>query len=676
MMTAEEKNWKAAFCREHWPSECEHILRIAEDAAGQTYLFDLPWDMEQTTEPVAFEGRIDWQHMPEGDPEFIYQFNRHRYWICLGQAMALTGDERYAAAFVKELLSWLSDNPITPERVKTTWRTIEAGIRGEHWVKAMEYFKESAAVTEEVRRAFIQGLVRHGEYLMEHNAHFSDKSNWGVLESHGLFVIGTALGKGGSFEAWYQAYREETDGSGERPEQYVKEALCRLERELQLQVMEDGTHWEQSPMYHNEVLRCVLEVLRAGGAAGRELPEILYEKAGDMAYANLMWIKPDHTQPCTGDSDKTDLRDVMTPAALLLEDPVLKACGYPVLDFESVWDFTREEAARYEALEAKTPETTFMALPDSGSWCLRSGWGRESNYFRFKNGSVGGGHGHFDKLHMELCVCGEDVLIDPGRYTYVDGPLRRGLKAASAHNVPLIDGKEYTACTDSWGIAGAAAPLGNQWRQKRMESGEDFYTFLQGSHLGYLPDGCLVNRRILAIGTGIYVVADTFYGNGVHQMSQRFHLSPRGCGKQTENGFSYQGEKARAWFVPVSEGVTVTGEMAPVSEHYNCLEEGMAFTLRKEVAFPASLVTVIFCQEEGRAERLKAVVPVTGRELGADEGEALRIIQGDRSWILVLNHRETAADAEYIGAEGHFGLGRVMVCEEGGSGSAMTVLQW
>ncbi|MFR3753079.1 MAG: heparinase II/III family protein [Enterocloster sp.] len=39
--------------------------------------------------------------MPEGDPEFIYQFNRHRYWICLGQAYALTGDGKYAECFVE-----------------------------------------------------------------------------------------------------------------------------------------------------------------------------------------------------------------------------------------------------------------------------------------------------------------------------------------------------------------------------------------------------------------------------------------------------------------------------------------------------------------------------------------------------------------------------------------------
>ena len=109
-----DMKWCADYCREFWPEECAHILRIADDAVERRFLFDLPWDMEQTAEAVEFEGAIDWQYMPKGDPEFIYQFNRHRYWICLGQAYALTGDEKYAACFVGQLTSWLEENPIIP----------------------------------------------------------------------------------------------------------------------------------------------------------------------------------------------------------------------------------------------------------------------------------------------------------------------------------------------------------------------------------------------------------------------------------------------------------------------------------------------------------------------------------------------------------------------------------
>ena len=59
--------------------------------------------------------------------------------------------------------------------------------------------------------------------------------------------------------------------------------------------------------------------------------------------------------------------------------------------------------------------------------------------------------------------------------------------------------------------------------------------------------------------------------------------------------------------------------------------------------------------------------------------------------LVVINHRETGTDSEYIGAGGCYGLGRVMALDEAackgqdggrdipgktGTGPRMTVLQW
>ena len=126
-----------AYVKRWWPEEMLHRLRIADEVTAQTFLFDLPWDMEQTAVPVTFEREIDWLYQPGDDPEFIYQLNRHRYWVCLGQAYAMTGDERYARCFAGQLLDWIQKNPITEETKPKSWRTIEAGLRGGAWIKAM-----------------------------------------------------------------------------------------------------------------------------------------------------------------------------------------------------------------------------------------------------------------------------------------------------------------------------------------------------------------------------------------------------------------------------------------------------------------------------------------------------------------------------------------------------------
>ena len=113
-----------------------------------------------------------------------------------------------------------------------------------------------------------------------------------------------------------------------------------------------------------------------------------------------------------------------------------------------------------------------------------------------------------------MSIAGEDVLIDSGRYTYVDGSLRRQLKYFLCPQCACGGLAGIYQCTGSWDVKGRTAPAGQDWSQKGP------YTFLQGTHLGYLPAGVLVNRRIISIGTRIHVIADEFYGTGTHVLSQ------------------------------------------------------------------------------------------------------------------------------------------------------------
>lgn len=46
------------YAKKWWPKETSHRMRIADEVRNQIFLFDLPWDMEQTAEPVTFEGEI------------------------------------------------------------------------------------------------------------------------------------------------------------------------------------------------------------------------------------------------------------------------------------------------------------------------------------------------------------------------------------------------------------------------------------------------------------------------------------------------------------------------------------------------------------------------------------------------------------------------------------------
>ncbi|WP_278278185.1 heparinase II/III domain-containing protein [Blautia argi] len=67
---------------------------------------------------------------------------------------------------------------------------------------------------------------------------------------------------------------------------------------------------------------------------------------------------------------------------------------------------------------------------------------KDGEYLHFRNGCQGGGHGHNDKLHIDVVCQGEDVLVDSGRYSYnFEQENRIWLKSAHAHNTILVDKK-------------------------------------------------------------------------------------------------------------------------------------------------------------------------------------------------------------------------------------------
>ena len=150
----DDREAAAEYARAWGGEELDTVLRMAGLAAENQFLFQLRWDLEQTQTPEVFDGPIDWLRQPGDDPEFVYAFNRMRFWPCMGQAYAVTGDEKYARAFADQLVHWVDTVRRDDPACGKAWRTIEAGIRMENWCKAMRYFEGSPHITSEVMDIF------------------------------------------------------------------------------------------------------------------------------------------------------------------------------------------------------------------------------------------------------------------------------------------------------------------------------------------------------------------------------------------------------------------------------------------------------------------------------------------------------------------------------------------
>lgn len=636
----------AAYVKSNCQDELEPVLRTADLAAEQKFVFQLRWDMEQTHVPEVFDGPIDWLRQPGDDPEFIYAFNRMRFWPCLGQAYAVTGDEKYAKAFADQLGHWVDTVRRDDPKNEKAWRTIETGIRMENWCKAMRYFEGSSHITPELMDKFVSSMTEHAEFIMSVWNSYNLMSNWGVLANHGLFVAGCLL------------------PATARTAEYRAEALRRLDEERRIQVYADGVQWEQSPMYHNEVLRCFLDVVLLARRGGIELPEGMEEAVHAMALADLAWQKPDGTEPMLGDSDDIDQRDLVTLAAAMFRDSALKSAGYLRLDFDSAWELGAEAAEDYEALPAAAPEKADFALRDSGNYIFRSGWGREDAYVRFHCGLLGAGHGHSDQLHFDLTAFGEDILTDSGRFTYVYGPRRREFKDPCAHNTVTVDGEDFYVTKDSWECSRLCRAV------NRVFYSDGRYGYAEGGHLGYYQQGVYINRRLIYLKPDVLIVADEFYSDRPHTYEQFFHFGETGKAVLTHSGVRWEGERAAARLGLVSASpVTPSLSRGRISRHYNHAEENPVLATTVAGDGFTGVFAVIALDRKGAEEPFSVEkLPVDSNFKGIRfedrQIEALRVRKGNRSWVAVVAHEEYASPTDTFLAGGCTGFGGVVVFDE------------
>lgn len=643
-----EFRWCTQTVLQQHKENCRQIMRIADEAVRLEFLFDLPWDMERTYKIEKFQYPIDWTYMPTDDSEFIYQMNRHRYFICLGQAYAMTGNEKYAEAFVRILRDWIEHVPLNQESKKVTWREIEAGIRGENWTKSILYFENSSLVDDDFMELFTKSLEEHGEYLFNAKRGFQISSNWGVLENHGLLFIGLALGK----------------------EIYTETALKRLEQEVQIQIFSDGVHWEQSCMYHNEVLHCVLETIHMLQAWGRKIPEKITEAARRMAMVNVAWKKPDGCQPLTGDSDETNVEDMLAVSAILLakegkkEAEVLKGCAGQYPDYESIWDLRREGAEIYERILGRVPQQTNFMLEESGNYYVRNNWERNGEYLHFRNGCLGGGHGHNDKLHIDVVSEGEDVLVDAGRYQYTYHEKNRiWLKSAYAHNTLLVDNKDFMEYTDAWGSEYAAPELRISPIQKAG------YLVLEGAHTGYLQKGVqvLLKRMVVVLEPGVYVLADMAYTSEKHTYSRLFHFNNQGNLVCEDNRIVYNGTRAKMELVFPQKNISFHRIESKISRHYNLCEKNEAVSAEVQGEGQTAMFAVLAGKQMQPVQVCMRSVynPVRNCVLKEEYAQGLYIRTDNHEYRLISRYKDLTGPHDLLQMDSCMGIGRLLISADG-----------
>lgn len=632
----------AKACWEYCRLDAERSISIADEVCENRFTFRDHWEMERTNIPVQFgpqERDIDWKHIPAGDPEWLYAMNRHTSFVNLGKAWRYTGDVRYAEKYARLISDWIDREPFNSTTSENTWRSLEAGLRCEYWLRAMKLFENSPVLTKSLKEKIDRCLAVHGSYLEEKYGLFHELSNWGVLQDHGLFLLGVYFDR--------QDWRDL--------------ALRRLDVNLHRSVMRDGSQWEQSPMYHCEVLHCAMDTLLIARQNGIIVSSRFEESVHHMCTALAAWMTPDGRLLCQSDSDDTNALDLVAAGAVIFSDGMLRTVAGDKFFEENYWDFGPEQETFFTAMIPETQHCASTALPDSGNYLLRTSLDRNAAYVHFHCGCMGSGHGHADLLHVDAGIGGEDVLIDSGRYTYVDCPIRAQLKLPAAHNTTRVDEKDFTCYVDSWSYSDIAIPI----------KGESCFTEVADSvsamHLGYLERGVVTGRKVVFLkAMDTVLICDQFYAKAqeAHTYEAHFHFGPGQC-RIEDGSIRWQGKQASAVLMNL-DGATCTLGKAPYSRDYNALLEGDVLTVKKKktIGF-ASMLHVLTMNCDGdcsfQAKRIPVTKIISGEILTDAQAEAVQIQKDGKSAVVILCHGEVISAVDMLSAGGYHGYGKLLV---------------
>jgi len=400
-------------------------------------------------------------------PLWTYNLHYFDYAVDLAWAWRRTGEAAFARAFERLAGGWMEE---TAGGRGPGWEPYTLSLRAVNWMRARLLFGDGVDAAFAARLdASVHGQLAFLERRLE----------WHILANH-LQKNLHALALGGVYFATPQAARWRTRG------------VALLWRELREQVLDDGGHFERSPMYHAIALGDFLELLAMLDACGLGVPAQARERVRRMAAAWARLSRP------TGQPQLfNDAAEGIAPGGGELEAWARLALGAAPVRPRGAW-----------------------SLPETG-FC---GWEGADGRVVIDCGVPGPryqpGHAHCDALSLELDILGVRVLVNSGTSGYDGDPLRGYMRSTRAHSTVEIGGREQS---EVWGTF----RVGRMARVRATElpaEGADAFRFA-GECVPYHDRRAAHLRVVERTGDG-WRVDDRVRGAGGAPLRAFYHFDP------------------------------------------------------------------------------------------------------------------------------------------------------
>ena len=270
-----------------------------------------------------------------------------------------------------------------------------------------------------------------------------------------------------------------------------------IEIDVEEQILEDGAHFELSPMYHSIMLELVLDLIvlarsEASPEEFRALFPLLTDKAEKMATWLVAMLHPDGDISFFNDGS---IGIAKAPETLLAETAKLTGWSHATSPGN-----THLKASGYMRAENKSA-VLFMDAAEVGPSYLP-------------------GHGHADTLSVELSLFGQRVITNVGTSEYGTGARRNYERSTAAHSTLSIDGLDSSETWAGFRVGRRASVSDSEVEYIGEEAR------LSGTHDGYrfLPSRPL-HTRSATLGENRLLIKDSVSA-GEGKNCVRYHLHP------------------------------------------------------------------------------------------------------------------------------------------------------
>lgn len=478
----------------------EHILK------GDVLFFSKTWkplslDYDWVTNPETgyhYDAKQHWTMVNDfskeaGDIKFVWEKSRFS-WLLTVCRYDYHYDEDHAEFVFSQILDWIEKNPLNcGPNYKCSQET---SIRINNWLFALNFYKQSEALTEDCWEKIMTSIYWQTDHVMK-NINFSRiavRNNHAITETLTLYLMGMMFPMMKGAAAW------------------KKKGKRWFEQEIDYQIEDDGTFIQDSMNYHRVVIQLLTYAIALADKHGEQFSGYVYDKA--YKSLNFLFQCQEPTNgwlPNYGNNDGAlffplsnhDYRDYRPQLdalhGLLTGKPLYDEY---LEDTQWVGHVISTDRKKYDRIEK---QQGIIKFEKSGYYLIR-----EKDTLSFIRCGLFKTNGSTDQLHLDVWYKGKNVLMDGGSYMYnTDEATVLYFSGTESHNTIMLG--DYDQMQKGMRFIWLYPPT---LRNASLVEENDAYVF-KGCVNTYkqIGEGIIVQRVVKKKkGTAEWTISDTIEG--------------------------------------------------------------------------------------------------------------------------------------------------------------------